>query len=80
MSGGNVELRPQRKARACLRWFKGLGRATALELAKEGAHISLCGRDVHSIESTCADIAEINGDGALGFVADVTSTDDLDAF
>jgi 3-oxoacyl-[acyl-carrier protein] reductase len=59
---------------------KGLGRATALELAKEGAHIALCGRDVQAIEETCSAIAKINGDGALGFVADVTSTGDLDAF
>ena len=59
---------------------KGLGRACALELAREGVHIGLCGRDTSAIEDTCNSIAEINGDGALGVVADVSLPADIDAF
>ena len=59
---------------------RGIGRAIAVQLAKEGAHIALCGRDPEAISLATAAIARANGDGALGMVADVSSPEDLDAF
>ncbi len=59
---------------------KGLGRACAIELAREGAHVAICGRDPDSIALAHEAIAEVNGDGALGVVADVGVPADLDLF
>lgn len=59
---------------------KGLGRAVALELAREGAHIALCARGEDAIAQTCQDIQNINSDGALGFVCDLAEPDEIDAF
>jgi 3-oxoacyl-[acyl-carrier protein] reductase len=35
---------------------KGLGRAIAEELAKEGAHVSLCARGKEDLEKTAAEV------------------------
>ena len=38
---------------------KGIGRATALGLAKEGANVAICARGVEDLEEAAAEIAEI---------------------
>lgn len=58
---------------------RGLGRAIALELAAEGAQLVICARNVAGIAAVNDEIIEINGDGALGMVCDVSKVDDLDA-
>lgn len=51
---------------------KGLGKACALSLAKEGAKVFICSRNLRDIESTAAEI------GALGFAAaDVSRAEDV---
>ncbi|MEC8024901.1 MAG: SDR family oxidoreductase [Myxococcota bacterium] len=59
---------------------RGLGKSVAVELAREGAHIALCGRDRDAIGRATEAVTAVNGDGALGMVADVSSPTDLDAF
>jgi len=51
---------------------KGLGKACALSLAKEGAKVFICSRNLTDIESTAAEI------GAVGFAAaDVSRAEDV---
>ena len=57
-----------------------VGKSVAVELAREGAHIALCGRDRDAIGRATEAVTAVNGDGALGMVADVGSPTDLDAF
>ncbi|MAN81181.1 MAG: short-chain dehydrogenase, partial [Magnetovibrio sp.] len=50
---------------------RGIGRAIALTLAKQGANIALCGRTMESLEATAADIRAL-GVEAWPFQADVS--------
>ena len=52
---------------------KGIGRATALEFAREGANVAICARGAEALEKTRAEIA------ALGVVAYAASCDVGDA-
>lgn len=56
----------------------GIGRATAVELGRQGARVAVLSRRQERIDETCAQVAEAGGE-ALGISADVTSEDDLDA-
>jgi 3-oxoacyl-[acyl-carrier protein] reductase len=55
---------------------KGLGKACALALAKEGCRVSVCARNVEELEKTRAEIA-LHAD-ALAVSADVSSLADLE--
>jgi len=62
---------------------KGLGRATALQLAREGASVVMCSRDRVAIdaaaEAVCRAAVEAeNGGTAIGMVADVTIGADIE--
>jgi 3-oxoacyl-[acyl-carrier protein] reductase len=61
---------------------KGLGRACAVALAREGASVVMCSRDPASIKAAAEltqreAIAAENGGGAVGIVADVTKPGDV---
>src|SRR5690349_6266627 len=58
---------------------RGIGRATALRLAAEGAHVGICGRGAEDIERT---LAELRGHSvnAHGVCADVTVAGDIERF
>lgn len=57
---------------------KGLGRAIALELAREGVRVSLCARSAESVQAVVAAInAEVPGAEVVGFQTDVTRADEL---
>ena len=51
---------------------KGLGKAVALELAKEGAKVIICGTDAASLSSTEKEINLIAPNNVASFVCDIT--------
>ena len=57
----------------------GLGRATALALAAEGARVAVCSRDRARVEGAADDIRTETGAEVHAFVADVSVADDLRA-
>lgn len=59
---------------------KGLGRAIALELAREGAQVALCARNAADLAATGQKIAAATGRDPLRVVADVTVPDDIARF
>jgi 3-oxoacyl-[acyl-carrier protein] reductase len=56
---------------------KGLGRATAEELAAEGANLVLCARTDETLQQTCAAIRAASGVRVLGVAADVANPADV---
>jgi 3-oxoacyl-[acyl-carrier protein] reductase len=57
---------------------KGLGRATALSLAREGARVAICARSAQPLEQAAAEIGEATGAVVVPIVADVSRADDVD--
>ena len=55
---------------------KGLGKAIALELAREGCKVVLCARGEDELEETAGEVREFGE--ALAVVADVTSPEDVE--
>jgi 3-oxoacyl-[acyl-carrier protein] reductase len=51
---------------------KGLGRAVALELAREGARVAICAREAQQLERTAAEIRQATGADVLAQALDVT--------
>jgi 3-oxoacyl-[acyl-carrier protein] reductase len=50
----------------------GLGRAVAVQLAREGAHVAICARGREDLQSTAADIEALDGGQVLAVPADVS--------
>ena len=57
---------------------KGLGRATALSLAREGARVAICARTAAALEQAAREIREATGAFVVPIVADVSRADDVD--
>jgi 3-oxoacyl-[acyl-carrier protein] reductase len=55
---------------------RGIGFASAMELAREGARVFLCSRDEESARAAAARIREETGTDTEGIKADVTSDED----
>lgn len=53
----------------------GIGRVTAIECSKLGAKCIITGRNIERLQET---FDQLEGDGHLQFVADLTNTDELD--
>lgn len=51
---------------------KGLGKAVATELAREGAKVIICGTDAAALESTAKEISAIAPGRVCSFVCDIT--------
>ncbi len=58
----------------------GLGKASALELAREGARVAICARHEERLLATAREIQETTGADVLPVVADVTRPDEVQRF
>jgi 3-oxoacyl-[acyl-carrier protein] reductase len=55
-----------------------MGKATAKELAREGASVAICARDLSTLEQTAAEIREATGAEVLAVPADVSRAADIE--
>ena len=67
-----MDLGIQGKVALVLASSKGLGRAVAMELAKEGARVIICGTDAVALAATEADIQAISPNNVAAFICDLT--------
>jgi 3-oxoacyl-[acyl-carrier protein] reductase len=58
---------------------KGLGRASAVALAAEGASVTIGSRNRQLLEKTAQEIQQETGSRVLAFPIDVTRAEDLEA-
>lgn len=58
---------------------EGIGKATALKLAQEGANVAICARRKELLDRVAADIAR-TGSEVLAFQADMTKSADIERF
>lgn len=56
---------------------RGIGRATALKFAAEGAHVIVCDLDQSSVDAVVTSVTQ-QGGKASGFAVDVTDRDSID--
>ena len=59
---------------------KGLGKAAALALAAEGAHVAICARHETELRAAAEEIRSATGADVLAIPADVTRADDIQRF
>jgi 3-oxoacyl-[acyl-carrier protein] reductase len=67
-----MDLGIQNRVALVLASSKGLGKAVALELAKEGAKVIICGTDSRALAATEAEIQTISPGHVASFVCDIT--------
>ncbi len=58
---------------------EGIGRATALKLAQEGARVAICSRRAGAVASTVEELQRAGGD-VFGMAADMSKTADIERF
>lgn len=57
---------------------KGLGRATAEQFAKEGAHVLMASRDEEALKKSATDIKEVSGNENVRYqICDITKPDNI---
>jgi len=59
---------------------KGLGKAAALALAREGVNVAICARHEPELAAAAAEIRKATGVDVLTMTADVTKADDIQRF
>lgn len=73
-----MDLGLRKKAALVAASSQGLGRAVALELAREGASLVLCARGSAALEQTCSSIRSETGVEVTGIVGDLTLPEDVE--
>lgn len=73
-----MDLQLQGRTALVLASSKGLGKATALCLAQEGANVTICGRDEQAMEAVRAEIEQAAGQSPLAVPVDVTKPGDIE--
>ncbi len=58
---------------------KGLGKAIALGLAQEGAKVTICARNIDTLETTAEEIRKQTGTEVLAIPTDVSESEQVDA-
>lgn len=59
---------------------RGLGRATAIELAREGAEVAICARSAKGLETAADEIKRQTGRDAMGQAVDVSRRAEVEGF
>jgi 3-oxoacyl-[acyl-carrier protein] reductase len=67
-----MDLGIKNKVALILASSKGLGKAVAIELAKEGAKVIICGTDAKALAATDTEIESISPGNVKSFVCDIT--------
>lgn len=67
-----MDLGIQDKVALVLASSKGLGKAVAMELAKEGAKVMICGTDAAALEATRAEIETLAPNRVASVICDIT--------
>ncbi len=57
---------------------RGIGKAIALELAREGVDVALCARTAGPLEEAAREIMDLTGRRAVAIAADVSSTESVE--
>jgi 3-oxoacyl-[acyl-carrier protein] reductase len=58
---------------------QGLGKATALEMAREGASVAICARHAETLQAAANEIREATGVRVVAVVADVSTLEGVEA-
>jgi 3-oxoacyl-[acyl-carrier protein] reductase len=74
-----VELGLKGKVAVVTGGSEGIGRATALKLAEEGAHVAICARRKEPLDNVASDIQKFGVQG-LAVTADMSKAEDVDRF
>ena len=56
---------------------RGVGKAIARELAREGVDVAICARDREAVEKTAVELAKATGRRIVGIAADTTQSDSV---
>jgi 3-oxoacyl-[acyl-carrier protein] reductase len=75
----NVELGLKGKVAVVTGGSEGIGKATALRLAEEGAHVAICARRKEPLDNVAADIQKFGVQG-LAVAADMSKAEDVERF
>jgi 3-oxoacyl-[acyl-carrier protein] reductase len=73
-----VDLQLKGRTAIVLASTKGLGKATALSLAREGANVAISGRDESALSAVSQEIEQASGQAPLAVVTDVTKAADIE--
>jgi 3-oxoacyl-[acyl-carrier protein] reductase len=67
-----MDLGIENKVALVLASSKGLGKAVAIELAKEGAKVIICGTDAKALNATEAEMKAVSPENVVSFLCDIT--------